>query len=67
MQKITTQCPICLEEHTLDVTDEQYEKYINGEDYIQNIFSEMSAEDREMLITGICPKCWRNVFGDEEE
>ena len=34
---------------------------------IQDAFPELSKEDRERLITGICPKCWKELFGDEDE
>lgn len=29
---------------------------------IQDAFPELSAEDREFLISGLCPKCWNNLF-----
>lgn len=33
------------------------EKYQNRE-RIQHCFPDMSVDDREFLISGICPKCW---------
>lgn len=33
---------------------------------IQDAFPELSAEDREFLISGLCPKCWNNIFNEEE-
>ena len=62
MEKIYTKCPICGDEHCFEVTEEQFKKYQSGEDYIQNIFPELSADEREMLITGICPSCWNKMF-----
>lgn len=62
MKKIVTKCPKCGTVHVFNVTNEQYNQYVNGESYIQNIFSEYSAEEREMLITGICPDCWKKIF-----
>lgn len=58
MKKFKTKCPICGSEFELEMTDEQYKKYISGEDYIQNIFPDWSADQREMLISGICARCW---------
>ena len=67
MKKIETKCPICGETHIFEVTDEQYNKYIAGEEFIQNIFPEMSVIGREMLITGICGECWDKIFPRDEE
>ena len=39
--------------------------------FVQDAFPYLSAEVREMLISGICPSCWNNMFGggfiDEDE
>ena len=51
------------------VLDKQaYNRWINGQ-LIQNVFPELSANDREMLISGHCSKCWQELFdkGFEEE
>lgn len=39
---------------------EGYMKYEAGH-LVQDCFPEMSADDREFLITGICPKCWKSM------
>ena len=59
--QIRKNCPICNHEHSVTVDEEKWKKYQNGEGNIQNIFSELSAAEREILITGICGKCWDNV------
>ena len=28
---------------------------------------QLSADEREMLISGICPSCWAKAFSDEDE
>jgi hypothetical protein len=43
------------------------EKYISRKENIQDIFPELSKEDRERLLTGICPHCWNVLFNQEEE
>lgn len=58
MKKFKVKCPLCGTEYEMNMTDEQYNKYIKGEDNIQNIFPDWPADEREMLITGICGKCW---------
>lgn len=58
MKKFKVKCPLCGTEYEMNMTDEQYNKYIEGEDNIQNIFPDWPADEREMLISGICGKCW---------
>jgi hypothetical protein len=41
-------------------------KWQNGA-YIQDALRELTPAQRELLITGICPKCWKMMNMDEEE
>ena len=50
---------------TLDVTEEQIEKYKNGEGLIQHIFPNLTADEREFIKNGITPEEWTNEFGNE--
>jgi len=43
----------------------EFENWENGE-LIQKAFPELSADDRELLLTGICSKCWNEIFGDDD-
>lgn len=38
-----------------------------GGRYIQDILPDMPPEYREMLITGIHPDCWKQLFAEENE
>lgn len=53
-------CPICGVEQRKEFPIEGYMKYKAGH-LVQDCFPEMSADDREFLITGICPKCWDSM------
>lgn len=67
---IITKCPCCGEEHPVHLTREQsfrYKKYLDGKGHIQDLLPDLTAEDREMLITGICPECWKKLEEDEDE
>ena len=57
---ITRNCPFCNTPHTKEFDEEQYRKYKAGT-LIQDAMPNVSAEDREFLITGICPKCWNSI------
>ena len=54
---IKVQCKNCGKTFKIRVYPEDIEKYQNGE-LIQNAFPYLSAEDRELIISGICPTCW---------
>lgn len=56
-------CPICGEEHSVEVVLSEYERWENGE-LIQNAMPSLSATEREALISGLCPKCQAEIFGD---
>jgi len=60
---IETQCPACTQRHVMYVPLEGYIKRLHGA-LIQDAYPDMSADDRERLITGLCPACWEINFGE---
>lgn len=48
----------------LDVSKDQLNRYESGE-LVQNVFPELSADEREFLISGITPEEWNKAFGEE--
>ena len=66
MMTIITECPWCGEEHEGEVPFEGYLAWQNGES-IQVAMPQLSANEREMLISGVCPECWKKAFSYEEE
>lgn len=63
--EIYTTCPFCGKDHFITVSFEDYERWQ------ANLFKTpspyLSANEREMLKTGICPSCWDKMFPPEEE
>ena len=55
-------CPICGEMQRKEFPTEGYKKYEEGH-LVQECFPDMSPDDREFLITGICQRCWYKTFG----
>ena len=62
---IITRCPLCGHENEVNVHESDYWAWENGE-LVQVAFPYLSANEREMLISGICPTCWEKTFGGEE-
>lgn len=51
----------------IDVTQEQLDAWIQGKGLIQNIMPNLSADEREFLMTGITPDEWDATYQDEDE
>lgn len=62
---VITQCPFCGHAHEVEVNEMDYWDWQDGE-LAQRAFPYLSADEREMLISGICPTCWDKMFGGEE-
>jgi hypothetical protein len=58
-------CPHCLQDAVVVVTTNDFNRWVNGE-LAQRAFPEMKPEDREMLISGVHPKCWEELYPEEE-
>lgn len=62
----TRACLNCGKPSLLSLNREQVEAWQKGM-LIQEAFPELSKEEREVLKTGIHPKCWKELFPPEEE
>lgn len=65
MQKarLIVHCTDCGSEHTLWVNRYDYARWQGGE-LIQNAMPYLSADERELLISGICGTCWDELLED---
>ena len=60
-------CVVCGKHHDSIVLDaERYYQWKAGS-CIQDVFPEMTKEQREILISGTCPECWDVLFPEEDE
>ena len=63
MVGILVKCPICGRESEVRVKIDEYLAYEEGV-LAQDAFPNLSAEERELIISGICIKCQKNIFKD---
>ena len=49
----------------LDVTQEQIHRWTDGE-LIQNVMPQLSADEREFLVSGFLPSEWDELMSEEE-
>ena len=60
-------CVVCGKRHDSIVLDaERYYQWKAGS-CVQDVFPEMTEEQREILISGTCPECWDALFSKEDE
>lgn len=57
-------CPCCGKYSSVFVERDDYYSWLRREKHIQDIFSYLSAPQREIILTGTCPECWNKLFKD---
>ena len=72
MVHIVTRCRCCKNIIQIPCSDETYvaAQFWNAATDprpIQEVFPDMSPENREMFVSGICPTCWNVMLGEEDE
>jgi ribosomal protein L37AE/L43A len=55
------QCPFCGKRHTVMVDELAYHAYLDGMK-AQNAFPNLTAAQREQIISHLCPKCIEQMF-----
>ena len=63
---VITVCPICGHANEVEVNEIDYLDWQDGM-LVQDAFPYLSANEREKLISGICPSCWDKMFPPEED
>lgn len=65
--KLTGNCVITYEPYSVVCDIKSLDLYINGGLKVQEAFPDMSADDREFLISGCSPKGWNELFGGSDD
>jgi len=58
-------CPNCKESNVMEVDAEKYGMWQSGM-LIQQVFPELSLDQREALQSGYHAECWEATFGGDE-
>jgi hypothetical protein len=74
MVAVSAECKHCKTTDTIRVDDGDYDRWVNREGLVQQVFPDLKHAHREILIGArggyyICDRCWDIVFaeGDEDE
>lgn len=58
-------CISCKSVHTIMVPTAAYRRWASGLAKIQDALPMLSDDERELLMSNICPQCWDKLFGEE--
>lgn len=64
--QIEVECPSCGKTREITVPISGYQLWKSGT-LIQQAMPDLSADDREGLLTGYCSSCWDSTFKDDPE
>lgn len=67
LRRVEVHCRICGSKHILTMNEFQWDEYLSGVGYAQDIFPNWTHEERELLITQICGPCFDKMFPEEDE
>lgn len=63
---VCVECSMCKEVVNISITDEELIELemmpVTGK-HIQDVLPNVPRDKRELFISGICPKCWKKMFG----
>jgi hypothetical protein len=63
---LSKECPFCREVSTVLVVPSEYTAWQAGE-FIQTAMPSLSADERELLISGVDSDCWDEYMRDPDE
>ena len=66
MVEIGAGCTMCSQRFIIQASRTGYNAWKSG-GLIQKVLSELSKEDRELLISGTCSACFEKLFSGTEE
>ena len=59
---VEVKCVVCGARHVVIVPVAGYRRWSSGQAHIQDALPGLTDEERELLMSGICPVCWDKLF-----
>lgn len=60
--EVKVACVECNEEQVFETFVKDLEDYSKGVKFIQDCFPYLSADNKEMFQSGLCPTCWTKIM-----
>jgi hypothetical protein len=64
---LTVRCVQCHQDKPISATEAQIREWQITGKHIQVVMANVPAAERELLISGVCGKCWDALFANDEE
>ena len=64
--EVYVDCAMCKTRFTLHMTEKELEAFKHSDRNIQDILPRLSRDERELLLSNICPTCFDEIFKYEE-
>jgi hypothetical protein len=61
------ECPRCHKTIELPLKEAELLAWNPNETFVQDQFPQLTSGQREMLLSGLCEKCWNEIFESEED
>jgi hypothetical protein len=58
-------CKFCGITYQIIADRQDVHDWMSGAGYIQDLLAYLSPAERELLISGTCDNCWKNMFGPD--
>ena len=62
----TNTCMHCRKRNEILVNNLDFSRWRDAGEYIQDVFTWLTTDEREVLQTGIHPKCWEQLFPESD-
>ena len=62
---VEVECVMCHIKHNVIVPIAGYHKWATGQAKIQDALPGLSADERELLMSGICGECFNKMFKED--
>jgi hypothetical protein len=63
---LKVRCDVCKAVFELQVDASRYQRWKSGEGYVQTMFPELTSDQRELLLSQTCGKCFDSLFKEED-
>lgn len=63
--QIVQSCLECGDPVAMEVNESDLDRWLSGKELVQDAFPYLTADQREILISGICGKCFDKMFSDD--
>ena len=59
-------CRHCGESYIVPISEQEYLNWIKKGTFVQDEFSKLNPNERELLISQTCGNCWNKIFNTDE-